>query len=439
MQKWYTRSKRNRGAAASPQPGQRKRGLQGKPTPAPATRPTWGQQALLTGLQRDYTRFNEATDVDLSNPWLRWARHLTYQIAERRGWSQRVRHEVDRSLAILLSTHVDGDKIAYTAMSSALQPLRLSCDRATDVLNEMGILDDDRRPAFEDWLRWKLEDIAPGIACGTERWLRTLHDGGPRSRPRGIYTVWQYGRLARPILLAWSAGYGHLREVTRQDVLEVLEPLHGSDRDLTLVALRSLFQFCKNNGIVFRNPTARIRGSNQQAKVIQPLRDDQVQRSVAGAGRPADRLLVALAAIHAARSSAIRALQLEDIDLGDRRLVIAGRSRPLDELTHRLLVEWLDYRRTRWPNTANPHVLINQRTAFTLGQVSRFWLIAGFRGQEVTLDRLRVDRQLEEAIVHGADPLHLAVVFDLAEQTAIHYANSARQLLEAEIERGGPG
>jgi hypothetical protein len=52
------------------------------------------------------------------------------------------------------------------------------------------------------------------------------------------------------------------------------------------------------------------------------------------------------------------------------------------------------------------------------------------RGLPATLERLRIDRQLEEALVYQADPLHLAVVFDLDESTAIRYAASARQLLE---------
>jgi hypothetical protein len=57
-----------------------------------------------------------------------------------------------------------------------------------------------------------------------------------------------------------------------------------------------------------------------------------------------------------------------------------------------------------------------------------------FRGQDATLERLRVDSQLEEALTHGPDPLHLAMVFGLDEKTAIHYANSALQLLETPIE-----
>jgi hypothetical protein len=100
---------------------------------------------------------------------------------------------------------------------------------------------------------------------------------------------------------------------------------------------------------------------------------------------------------------------------------------------------WLDYRRTRWPHTANPHLLVNQMTALELGPVRAHWIDAGFRGQQATLERLRIDRQLEEALTHGPDPLHLAVVFELDEKTAIRYASSARQLLETEIECNTPG
>jgi hypothetical protein len=45
-----------------------------------------------------------------------------------------------------------------------------------------------------------------------------------------------------------------------------------------------------------------------------------------------------------------------------------------------------------------------------------------------------MDRQLEEALVHGPDPLHLAVVFGVSEKTAIRYAAAARQLLTTPIE-----
>jgi integrase len=114
--------------------------------------------------------------------------------------------------------------------------------------------------------------------------------------------------------------------------------------------------------------------------------------------------------VHAARPAQIRALQLSDADLGNRRLTIAGRTRPLDDLTYQVLLDWLTSRQARWPDTANPHLLISRRTAPGTGPVSHAWL-RSLRGLPATLDRLRIDRQLEEALTCGADPLHLAVVF----------------------------
>jgi hypothetical protein len=58
------------------------------------------------------------------------------------------------------------------------------------------------------------------------------------------------------------------------------------------------------------------------------------------------------------------------------------------------------------------------------------------RGQDATLERLRVDRQLEEALAHAPDPLQLAEVFGLDEKTAMRYADSARALLEQAAESG---
>ncbi|MFF4213711.1 hypothetical protein ACFYZE_31065 [Streptomyces sp. NPDC001796] len=121
---------------------------------------------------------------------------------------------------------------------------------------------------------------------------------------------------------------------------------------------------------------------------------------------------------------------LDDVDLGNRRLTIAGRVRPLDDVTLRLLLDWLEHRRRRWPNTANLHLLINNQTANTTSRASNHWVSAPMRGQDATLERLRVDRQLEEAMVKGPDPLHLAEVFGLDEKTAMRYADSAGALLQ---------
>ena len=156
------------------------------------------------------------------------------------------------------------------------------------------------------------------------------------------------------------------------------------------------------------------------------------------ARNPADRLVLALAAIHAARPKAIRELQLGDISLGDRRLTIAGRTRPLDDLTRQVILDWLSHRRDRWPGTANPHLIINQQTSMETGPVSRVSLTKSFRGQAATLERLRVHRQLGEALARGPDPQHLASVFGLDPKTAIRYAENARMLLVTAAEQQDP-
>ncbi|MEB3961247.1 hypothetical protein OKJ48_13460 [Streptomyces kunmingensis] len=217
------------------------------------------------------------------------------------------------------------------------------------------------------------------------------------------------------------------RKNTDGSARRVGDDAHGHQRHDQLVALRSLFSWAKRNGLIFRNPTSRIKVEVYEYAVLQPLVPEQVDGSVAAATTPATRRILALAAGHAAR---VANLMLDDADLGNRRLTIAKRARTLDELTLQLLLDWLEHRRRRWPTTANLHLLINNQTANTTSRASNHWISAPTRGQEATLERLRVDRQLEEAMVRGPDPLHLAEVFGLDEKTAMRYADSARALLE---------
>ena len=104
-----------------------------------------------------------------------------------------------------------------------------------------------------------------------------------------------------------------------------------------------------------------------------------------------------------------------------------------------MILDWLSYRRSRWPGTANPHLIVNQQTAMETGPVSKVSLTTPFRGQAATIERLRVQRQLEEALAQGPDPLHLAAMFGLAHKTAIRYAENARQLLITVAEEQDPG
>jgi hypothetical protein len=161
-QLFFDRMKRRR--PQSPPRRYDRRGAPPKPPPAPATRPaSAGIQLRLFEARRDFTRLTEHRPLDAANPWLAWAQYLAYRRGEARGWRRGVRFAVQRALVLLLSQHAEGDVIRHSEMFPVLRTLGISCERVAEVLDEMGILVDDRRPSFEDWLDRKLDGLAPGI------------------------------------------------------------------------------------------------------------------------------------------------------------------------------------------------------------------------------------------------------------------------------------
>ncbi len=63
-----------------------------------------------------------------------------------------------------------------------------------------------------------------------------------------------------------------------------------------------------------------------------------------------------------------------------------------------------EYRQRRWLHTANPHLLVSRESALHHGPVSTAYLTS-LRGLPATLERLRIDCQLAEAMATGLDPL----------------------------------
>ncbi|WP_328777941.1 hypothetical protein OHQ89_00855 [Streptomyces canus] len=91
----------------------------------------------------------------------------------------------------------------------------------------------------------------------------------------------------------------------------------------------------------------------------------------------------------------------------------------MEELTHHLAADWLTYRHQRWPASANPHLLVSQKTALDPDHpaVHRITL-QQVLPKDLTIDRLRQDRILDEAFTTG-DPLKLMRLFGITEQTAM--------------------
>jgi hypothetical protein len=416
------------------------------PDPVPAApasadaAPGWTQLQLSSpGESLHFDKRHWAASA-ITGPALEQARRIARDLAGARGWNDRIITETSRALAVVLAGHQPGDMIAWSQLPAALHRRDLSITRTAEILQLAGLLHDDRVPSFTALAQGRLALLPAPMAAGVRDWLRTRSHGGPRSRPRHDDTVRMNLNRVLPPLQEWAAirHYTHLREVTAADITAAATPLTGYLRRQTLTALRSLFSHARKTGTIFADPTRGIHDGQRPLILTQPLQPAEIDQATTAAATPAARLAVALAAVHAARPRTIRELHLADIDIGSRRLVIAGRARPLDDLTRHLLLAWLQHRGRRWPGTANPHLIINQQTAMTTRAVSENWLAGSTRGLTATLERLRVDRQLEEALTCGADPLHLAAMFGVDDTTAIKYAAIARQLQQTPAEQHDP-
>jgi integrase len=141
----------------------------------------------------------------------------------------------------------------------------------------------------------------------------------------------------------------------------------------------------------FTNPTTRLKTSDAESSLL-PMADAEIRAAEQVATSPAQRLIAALAAVHAARSGAIRHLTLDDLDLPNRRITVAGHSQRLGELTHRTLRSWLGHRRTAWPRTPNRHVLISEKTALGAEPVTSSYLNWQLRRHGISVERIRRDR-----------------------------------------------
>ncbi len=354
------------------------------------------------------------------------------QLGQAHGWSKSTTRCVLDGLVTVLDGRPAGERVPLSEVRS--RPHRwVSRPRLAEVLADLAMLDDDTSSATRAWIDRATSNLASGFAEPSHRWLVVLLDGDARARPRSQSTIHVYFGAVRPFLERWATTHEHLREVTATDIYSVLEPLSGWRRKNSVTALRSLFRFAKKRALIFTNPTTGVKVWASDPDLL-PMTADEIRAVEQLTVSPAERVIVALAAEHAARTGTIRLLTLEDVDLPNRRITLAGHRQRLGDLSCRALREWLDHRRSAWPHTGNPHVIVSARTALgsrpVTGQFVRFQL--GHNGFSV--DRIRADRILDEALTTGADPLRLSRVFNISHATATRYTTVAEALLGDELE-----
>ncbi|MFD7417601.1 hypothetical protein [Kitasatospora purpeofusca] len=310
-------------------------------------------------------------------------------------------------------------------------------------LRGRGLLVDDpllHRDRDQVWAERVLRALPPAVADELAAWAALLRSRGRRAgETRDWALVRYYLAVLRSTLTAWTAaGVTSLRQITPEQVDDVLEDLNGTRRRQRATALRSLFRALKYQRLIFQDP-ARHLYVGDTLNIPRPLPSDLLAGLLDRARTPLARLAVVLAAVHAVPAGEIRAARTAGLDLAHATLTLRRGLRRhtlhLEDLTLRLASDWLTYRHERWPTSTNPHLLVSQKTAGDPDHppIARATLQLVLP-EGATLDRLRRDRILDEAVTTG-DPLHLMRLFGIVEETAMRYVSTAYPERTAKLPR----
>ncbi|MEV0372820.1 hypothetical protein AB0I10_23840 [Streptomyces sp. NPDC050636] len=395
--------------------------------------PPWSVQLELFEPPWDF-RCLRASPKLKSGAWMsfvvddpRYARFVidrAEELAVARGWNQATLKRIRCGLAILTGLHQPFQKIRATTAHALAEHVDTPAVHLIDVLDDLELLEDDAPDPVAVFIASRLAPLPDQIRSEAAAYFDVLHHGTPRRRPRARQTIEIRIRLLVPFALhCRDLGYTTLRQVTRKDITKWLANRTKAQRES--VAIRDLFKVLKARRLVFVDPARRIKVGHIELHAPAPLAPDRLQQVAAGAAaNPALRVVVALAGMHALFPHEIRALGDSDIDLASRRLRHRDATRPLDDFTAEAVREYRRHRDQRWPGSSNPYLLRTQQTAKRDTSVSRYWLKSLFRGLPVTVESLRQDRLLEEAIA-GPDPLRIAKMFGLGAETCLRYVRAA--------------
>jgi hypothetical protein len=355
------------------------------------------------------------------NDLTRYCAALVREHAARAGWSKRQRNDVTRSLRIL-----QGLRPTPTSMVRATDVLQLrqysgNVLSTIDVLAAAGLLIEDRPTRVERYFAAKTSTLPPVMKDQLEVWLEVLTNGSrqaPRQKPRDPKTIIVHILGIEPIIHAWAvAGLQSFAEITRADITAALDETQ-SRRHIAGNGLKSLFTTLKGRRLIFANPTRGMKASPKATNIPLAL-DAAVIRGELNSPNPVVALAVALVAFHALTGQQVRELQLTDIR--DGHLVVADRLIPLAGPVRTRLAAWLNHRNQTWPGTANPHLLINRRTAPRLLPVSSQFPWSGLTLRPRVL---REDRILHEIHATGGDIRRVCDLFGLSVEGATRYLDT---------------
>jgi len=344
--------------------------------------------------------------------------------SRRYGWSVRQRNAVIQSLRMLQTVRPTPTAKVRASDVIALRRYDGTISSTLEVLGEAGVLIEDVPTRIERYFTTKFVEsglLSDSMRAHLELWMQIMLAGSrqaPRQIPRDPATVALHIQGLAPVVQVWAeAGRTSFAETTKDDIHGALAslPTETSQRHYAENGLKSLFKILKGRKLVFANPMRGINVTPIATTIPLPL-DTAAIRAELDSPDPAVALAVALVAFHALTGKQVRELHLTDIV--DGRLRLAGRDIPLAAPVRTRLAAWLDHRSRTWPNSANPHLLINRRTAPRLvpGGHAFPW-----RNSAVRPRALREDRILHEIHATGGDVRRLCDLFGLSVEGATRY------------------
>ncbi len=344
--------------------------------------------------------------------------------ARRYGWSVRQRNAVMQTLRMLQTVRPTPTALIRASDVVAMRRYDGTISSTIDVLAEAELLIEDVPTRVERYFTAKFIDsgaLPDAMRQHLELWLQIMLGGSrhaPRQFPREPETVELHIQGLAPVVQGWvEVGRRSFAEITQDDILTALAglPKNTSHRHFAENGLKSLFKILKGRRLVFANPMRGIDLTRVATNIPLPL-DTELIRAELDSPNPATALAVALIAFHALTGKQVRELQLTDIV--DGRLRLNGRDIPLAAPVRTRLAAWLDHRNRTWPNTANPHLLINRRTAPRLvpGGHSFPWKDSAIRPRA-----LREDRILHEIHATGGDVRRICDLFGMSVEGATRY------------------
>ena len=402
-----------------------RKGPKPRPTSSatPVPRPVSHRQLLLFEMDHDLSRGYGVVREPPIPALAAGLEALSRVHARRHGWHYNYAYKVRAGIRVLLGLQVTSGAPLTRSETAVLNRCNLPERPVCLILEEAGLLVDDRAPTIERWFDRTVADVPDQMIAELRVWLTVMADGSatpPRRRPRSETTIRIYLGSALPVLQRMGKRWPQLpaRDLPRRRYccpvsLRRRPWAHPQKSQIDLQGTQGTqARLCQ--------PSSQAEFGDLHRAIPLPV-DPAVISDALHSPDPARAAVTALVAFHGLRSNQLRALQLTDFR--DRRLYLPGRVVLLAGPVIERLGAYLDYRRARWPTTTNPHLFLNHRNAIRTQPVGNRWVW-------LTLDipggsqALREDRILNEAQATGGDVRRLCDLFGLSVAAATRYTNT---------------